>query len=129
MTGRLSRQKLASYCAERLSVDDWSCIEKLAAHLLDTRRVDELELIARDIEALLAERGTVIADVYTVETISKMTRKEIADFLQRAYEANQVLMREHIEPMAIGGVRIQTPDARLDATIRTRLEKLKLRGM
>lgn len=124
MIKRLSRRQLATYCAEALHAGDDSCIDKLAAYLIESGRVAEVDLIVRDIEDELLQRGTVVADVTSAQTLTEQTRAAIAQFLQDAYAAEAVLTRETVEPEVIGGVRIRSADAEFDGTVQARLQRL-----
>lgn len=124
MTKRLSRHQLAKYCAAQLLQKDYSCIDKLAAYLIDSGRVGEVDLVVRDIEAIMLESGVVIADIVSAQKLTEQTRAAIGRFLRDAYDAEHVESREHVEPDVIGGVRIRTADAELDGTVQARLQKL-----
>lgn len=125
MAVRVSRRKIAAYCADRLIAGDTSVADQLAAYLIDERRTREVELVVRDIEAALAARGVMIADVASATKLSDATKKAIGAFLTETDNSKRVYLRESLDPTLLGGVRVTTPDAELDATIRRKLTTLK----
>lgn len=125
MAVRVSRRKIAAYCADRLIAGDTSVADQLAAYLVDERRTREVELVVRDIEAALAARGVMIADVASATKLSEATKKAIGSFLTEADGSTRVYLREALDPSLLGGVKVTTPDAELDATIRRKLTTLK----
>lgn len=118
-----SRRKLAEYVAERLLLKDEAIITQLAALIIVEQRERETELIVRDVEGSLARRGVLVATIETAETITQKVRTEIVKLLKYP----EVRLREIVTPELIGGVRIRTPDAVLDATIAQKLHALKSR--
>jgi F0F1-type ATP synthase delta subunit len=125
MAVRVSRRKIAAYCADRLIAGDTAVAEQLAAYLIDEHRTREVELVVRDIEAALAARGVMIADVASATKLSEVTKKAIGSFLTEADGSTRVYLRESLDPSLLGGVRVTTPEAELDATIRRKLTTLK----
>lgn len=123
MAGRLSRRKMAEYVADRLNVKESAAqaLSEVAAYLLETKRMREAELVARDIEQALATKGIVIADVTSAHTLADTLKKNIASLL----EAKELHIREAVDPTVLGGVRIDMPGKRLDATLRRRLHALQ----
>lgn len=125
MAGRISRRKIASYYADELLAGKKDIATQLAAFLIDTRRQRELDLIVRDIELALADRGVLVADVASSRDLSQAAKKSITDFLQVSQGARTVTLREHVDATLLGGVRIGIPGAAVDATLRRKLNLLK----
>lgn len=125
MAGAISRRKVAEYTAERLLAGDKDILTQLAAYLVDTRKVRTLELVVRDIEAALAERGVLVADVRSAHDLTASIKRELTAFLADTTGAKTVQLRESIDPTLIGGVQVETPSATLDTTIKHKLQQLK----
>jgi F-type H+-transporting ATPase subunit delta len=126
---KISRRKLALHAAQRLAGGDAvsDVMRELGAYLIESRRQRELELIVRDIETALLSKGIAIADTTSARALSKAATDDITAMIKSNYSGvKQVLLRERIDPSVIGGVRIELPDRQLDATVRTKLEKLTL---
>lgn len=123
MQPKLSRRKIARYAADAI-VDhglDAGLLETVAAYLVDTRRVRETELVVRAIQQELVDRGVTIAEVTSAYPLDQQLRERI----QRLVGTDRVYLREIVDPSVLGGVRIDTPGRRLDATIRHRLTALR----
>ncbi len=128
MASRLSRRKIASYVADKL-VDGSpkkAVLREVAAYLIMTRRTRELELLVRDIEDLLAERGVVVADVVSAHALTSATRAEIEKLVG---VATTLQLREFVDPSVLGGVRIDLPGKRFDGTILRKLTALKAKQL
>lgn len=126
---KISRRKLALYAAKRLSDGDKasSVMRELGAYLIDSRRGRERELIVRDIETALLSRGIAIATTTSARPLSNTALSDITAMIKASYsDITKVVMRQNIDTAVIGGVKIELPDRQLDATVRTKLEKLTL---
>lgn len=123
MANRLSRRKIALYVADRLSGGAKlpAVMKEAAAFLVDTRRTRETDLLVRDIEAELAARGTVVADVTTAFGLNDEIKKQIAQMVG----AKDLQLRETVDQSVLGGVQIDIPGKRFDGTLRHRLAALK----
>lgn len=156
---RTLRRKLARHVAERLLAGDAAVIDELAALIVHERREREIDLLVQDIEAELAERGTVVATVESARALDAATKDAIKRLLSsnsgmeslasvegrsaarasrkdarseaRAPETDgsgqsvNVLLRESIDQALIGGFKLRTPTATLDATIAKKLNDLR----
>ena len=89
----------------------------------------EVDLLVRDIEAELAERGEIVASVESARALDDSTRRKIEQFLASAASDKnskpKVSLRESIDPTLIGGFKLQTPTATLDATVSKKLNDLR----
>jgi F0F1-type ATP synthase delta subunit len=125
MAIKLSRRKLAAHVTEQLLAGKASAVMQLAAYLVDTRRTRELPLVVRDIEAAMAERGVVVADVATASTLSENAAQAIRDYIAGQYDGAQVQLRLSEDASLLGGAKIHLPGAELDTTIRRKLTTLR----
>ncbi|MCB9819707.1 F0F1 ATP synthase subunit delta [Candidatus Nomurabacteria bacterium] len=124
MADRISRRKIAKYAAAEIAAGNIEALDEVAAHLIDTQRSKEAELVARDIEAALAESGEVIATVTTARKLTGESRSAVKSYVIRVTGANKVIIRETVDPSVIGGVKIALPGRLLDTTVAAKLEKL-----
>lgn len=124
MASRISRRKIAAYYADELLAGR-DITNALAAYLVDSRRTREAELIVRDIEMALAERGVLVADVASCRTLSPQAKAAVQAYLTQVTSASQVQLRESVDSTLLGGVRIAAAGRELDATLRNRLNLLK----
>lgn len=123
MASRLSRRKIAHYAVTQVTSGKkyHDVIKEVAAYLVQSRRTRELGLLVRDIEGEFADRGIVVADVTSARALTDALKKQIAALVG----AKDLQVRETIDPSVIGGVRIDIPGKRLDATVKRTLLALK----
>ncbi|MEP6710249.1 MAG: F0F1 ATP synthase subunit delta [Candidatus Saccharibacteria bacterium] len=125
MALRLSRRKISVYFADEFIKGNKEIAQQLAGFLVETRRTDELELIVRDIETALGDRGVVVADVDSARELSSEAKKSVASFLKESRSAKTIHLRENVDQTLLGGARITTAGFELDATLRRKLTALK----
>ena len=125
----VSRRKLAKYAAEQILAGNDVVLEEIAALLIYEKHEREVDLLVRDIEAELAENGEIVASVESARALDDNTRRKIEQFLAAvASDKNskpKVSLRESIDPTLIGGFKLQTPTATLDATVSKKLNDLR----
>lgn len=125
----MSRRKLAKYAAEQILAGNDAVLEEIAGFLVHEKHEREVELLARDIEAELAAHGTVVATVESARALDLATKDEIKNLLSSKTNASdqdvKVLLRESIDQALIGGFKLRTPTATLDATIAKKLNDLR----
>lgn len=80
----VSRRKLAKYAAEQLLAGNDAVLEEIAGFLIYEKHEREVELLARDIEVELAERGTVVATVESATPLDEAARQEVEGLLSSA---------------------------------------------
>ncbi len=83
-------------------------------------------MIARFAELLRRERGIALAQVRTALPLDDTQRAEIASRL-RALTGSEIEMDETVDPDLIGGVAVRIGDQLYDASVRSRLERLRAR--
>lgn len=120
----ISRHKLAKATAAAIADGDTKGVQRLAAYLVDERRTGEAELVVRDIEKALTDRGIVVADVTSARKLSSEAAQSITSFIKSKTSAEVVHLREHIDESVIAGVRLSYGDKLLDATVTAKLERL-----
>ena len=119
---KLSRRKLAVFVADELqSGDGEKAVSQAAAYLIETKQKHSVELLVRDIEEILADNGTVVADVTSARKLSEDEKLAIAKLL----DAKKLYTRETVDPSVLGGVHIAAGGKRLDSTLKHRIDSLK----
>lgn len=125
----VSRRKLAKYAAEQIIAGNDTIMEEIASLLVYEKRQCDIELLVRDVEAELAEHGEIVASVESARKLDVDTKREIEKYLMSAVGANnnksKVTLKESIDPTLIGGFKLRTPTATLDATIAKKLNDLR----
>ncbi len=120
----LSRRKLAIHATDRLLDGDTSIVQELAAYLIASGRERESELLVRDIEQIMSDKGILVADVTTAHTLDKALEEEIISLLKKETDSTQVVIRTTVDPLLIGGMKIVLPDQLLDTSVRRKLTAL-----
>lgn len=77
----VSRRKLAKYAAEQLLAGNDAVLEEIAGFLIYEKHEREVELLARDIEVELAERGMIVATVESARALDEATKDAIKRLL------------------------------------------------
>ena len=125
----VSRRKLAKYAAEQIMAGNDTIMEEIASLLVYEKRQREIELLVRDVESELAEHGEIVASVESARKLDVDTKREIEKYLMSAVGANnnksKVTLKESIDQALIGGFKLRTPTATLDATIAKKLNDLR----
>lgn len=125
---RISRRVIARTIAEKLvqepaRQDHW--VRALAAYLVEANRTNDAELIVNDIEhELYVQDGRLLVKVTSARSLTSEVRKTLTALLTDHTKAKQVLVTEAVDPALIGGLVATTADAELDASVRTKLNKL-----
>jgi F-type H+-transporting ATPase subunit delta len=83
-------------------------------------------MVDRFAELLRRERGIVLAEVRTVLALEPEQRDEIAARL-RALTGDSVEINEVVDESLIGGIAVRIGDQLYDASVRSRLERLRAR--
>ena len=129
MAGRLSRRRLAQYVADGLVIGEKQSVilHQLAAYLVENRRTSEIELVVRDIEYYLSDKGYVSTTVTSAFDLTAETKKAIEVFVKQKTAASQVSLAIHIDQSVIGGVKISLPGYEINQTVSHQLTVLKTR--
>lgn len=124
---KVSRRVLARYIAAELQAgaNKRATIESLAAYIISHRLQSQLDLIVADVAANLAALGHIEADVTTARPLEASLRQELVDYVKRIEGVSDVTLVEHVDPTILGGVVIETPRKRFDASISMKLKRLK----
>ncbi len=121
MAERITRRKIAAHVASELVAGNKAIIDQLAGFIVATGRQREAQLIMRDIEDALAERGIVIATATTAHGLNS----DLTAAIKRMVSGQTVIIREQTDPSLISGLLLQTPGRRYDGTIRHRINELR----
>jgi len=82
-------------------------------------------LIINDIaHELYAQSSHLLVDVTSARKLTDAVRAELKRTLLAATNARRVELAEHVDPTLLGGLVARTPDAELDASVRTKLKQL-----
>jgi F0F1-type ATP synthase delta subunit len=123
----LSRRLLAKYIATRLASGESHAdiMQQLAAYIVDHRLENDRERILNDIRLQLARLGTSSAQVITARPLTDDLRTQLEAHILAMTNASSVSLIERVDPAIKGGVIIETPDKRYDASVATKLKQLR----
>ena len=123
MQSKLPRRKIAEYAAGQIVAGKpvASVLDEVAAYLIESGRVREQTLVVRAIEDALAESGVVVGDVTSARTLDAQQRAEV----KKLIGAREVHLREIVDPTVLGGVLVETPGTKLDATLQRKILALR----
>jgi F0F1-type ATP synthase delta subunit len=119
-----TRTQVAEYVASHLAKDRSDAMRQAAAWLVATGRSRQASYLARDIAAALAGQGYVSARITTARPLTPAVRSTVEAFLRTETGAREIELETIVDTAIIGGARIETPTAELDATVRRQLAKL-----
>lgn len=119
----LARTLAAKLLAEPAKRQHW--ITATAAYLVEHNMVGNIDLLVNDIAHELYEQGGhLLVDVTSARKLSASVQGDLVQMLQQATGAKRVELSEQVEPDLLGGLVARTPDAILDASVRTKLKQL-----
>ena len=126
---KLSRRVVTEHIAEQLlaGAPQQKLIEQLAAYLIESRRTKELNLMVRDIQYYLADKGHVSGTVTTAFELSQATKDALNAFAKAETNAKQVNLDTIVDPTVLGGMKISIPGKELDTTVSRKITLLKTR--
>jgi F0F1-type ATP synthase delta subunit len=100
-------------------------LRRLAAHLLRTNRVADVDLLVNDIAAeLQAQAGHLSVEVTSARKLTPAARNAISKQLLGLTGASAVDLYETVDADLVGGFVARTPEAELDASLQHGLRKL-----
>ena len=120
----MTRMEVARYVAENLKNGRSLAVDQAAAWLVSTGKTRQSRYLVRDVAAIIARTGHVFVIVTTARPMSIEARRSIEAFVKTATGAHAVELQMEVDPMVVGGVRIETPTAVLDSTVHTKLANL-----
>lgn len=124
---KLSRRVLARHVAAELQAgkNRKDVVQSLAAYIIEHRLHGQLELILADVAANLAALGHIEATVTTARPLTDDLRKELLVYVERVEGSSDITLNESVDPSLLGGVIVETPGKRFDASVSTKLKRLR----
>lgn len=124
---KLSRRVLARHIALQLQAgtERKAVVSDLAAYIVEHRLHSQLELILADVAANLATLGHIEATVTTARPLTAELKQELTNYIKRIEKVNDITLNESVDPALLGGVIVETPGKRFDASIATKLKRLR----
>lgn len=102
---------------------DWA--KQVAAFLIEQRQTTRLDAVLRRMAALRQAQGVVEATVTVARPLSLANRTALEALIKaQVPHAQHITWRIVLDPVVIGGIRLQVAGLELDATIRHQLQQL-----
>lgn len=120
----VSRMQVAAGVADQMEAGRAQAVKSAAAWLVDHGRIREARYLARDVAAILADRGYLLVNVTTARPLDEGARQKIVAFIKEQTGARELELVATVDKSLIGGVQIETPLAALDASVRTKLARM-----
>jgi F0F1-type ATP synthase delta subunit len=100
--------------------------KEVAAYLLESRRVGDLDSILRDVQADWAKAGYLEIIAESAHPLTATLRAEITRRAKAIYpDTKRVVITEENNPEIIGGVRLSLPGKQLDLSVEAKLNRFK----
>ncbi|MGZ6004672.1 MAG: F0F1 ATP synthase subunit delta [Candidatus Saccharimonadales bacterium] len=100
--------------------------QQIAAYLLDSGQVANLDSLMRDVMAYRAEHGVVEVEATSASRLSAEDIADIKAILKQEYpQAKTIDVDQARESEVMGGVKLDMPGEQLDLTVRAQVNKFK----
>lgn len=120
------RHDLAQVLAHRVSGDQSKLAKEIAAFLLETNQVSQLESLLRDVRAIHEGEGHIEADVSLAHDVTPEVLNEVKQIIKRAKpHAKTVVVHPIHDTDVIGGLKVRLSNEQLDMTVRAQLDTFK----
>ncbi len=125
---KYSRRQLANYAVNELLAGQSP--ERVARHLAiglaESGRRKEEDLLLKDIEYTLEERGILVqAKVSSTHTLSPAIHAELKSHLKKATGARQISLESRQDKSLLGGIKIETSIRSWDKSLKKVLEDVR----
>jgi F0F1-type ATP synthase delta subunit len=126
---KVGRLKIAKLMVDELeqSQDSALLAKKLAAYLLDSNRVNELEPLLRDMIYYRQQKGVVEATLTTAHPFNPASKSLILTMIRsNSTNAKKIILNQKMDKSLLGGLNLMIGSEDLvDLTIRTKLNRFK----
>lgn len=123
-----SRTKLAAHIADAIKKgSDESIAESVAAYLIQAGKTADLDSVMRDVQEIrAAQHGVVELTARSAYPLDSAEKAEIERVAKGQYPgAKEVIIHEVHDESVVGGASLSLAQANLDATIKTKLNRLR----
>src|SRR5690349_10474777 len=119
-----SRMQVAAEVADRIKSGRREVVREAAAWLVERGRARDGRYLARDVAAILAGRGYLQVQITSARRLDDGALRKVEHFIKAETGAHELEVSATVDKEMIGGVKIETPLAVLDGSIRTKMEKM-----
>jgi F0F1-type ATP synthase delta subunit len=120
----ISRMQVAATVADRLRSGRRKAVQEAAAWLVERGKVRDGRYLAHDVATILAGRGYLLVHITAARRLDGSALHKVEHVIKEQTGAKDLELEVIIDPSVIGGLKIETPLAELDNTVRSKMEKL-----
>lgn len=120
----ITRSALARFLTEEPPNRRPHAVRQAAAWLIRTGQVRRAGELVMEVARLQSEDGRLWARVTTARPLASDSLRVIEDYLKNRTGCRELELETAVNAALIGGLRIETADQSLDATIQTKLRRL-----
>lgn len=121
-----TRQDLATIIARNSGKNHAKLAREIAAYLLDTKQVYQLESILRDVQAKRETEGHIEAEVTVAHDVSPEVLEEVQAIIKHAKpNAKTVSANQVVDSSLVGGLKVRLAHEQLDMSVRAKLDTFK----
>ncbi len=127
----VSRRLLARSVVDQLleqSVSVQDIAQRLAAYLIQSKQANRVDELIGEIAYELSLRGTVEATVTTARPLDSELRTQVIDYIKAHENGVEIQLNEVVDATILGGIIIETPSMRYDASAKGTIKQLKSLG-
>jgi F0F1-type ATP synthase delta subunit len=124
----ITRMQVARYVATQLPQKRRQALREAAAWLIETGRTRQAKYLLQDVAMVLAQDGYLAAQLTTARPLESAVQAEIETFLAKLTETRHVELTAIVDADLMGGMRLTTPTAELDTSVRSKLAALASSG-
>jgi F0F1-type ATP synthase delta subunit len=119
-----SRMQVAAELADRLKSGRHDAVTAAAAWLVERGRARDGRYLARDVAGILAARGYLLVEITSAHRLEESALRKVEHFVKEQTGVRELEVVQYVDKSLIGGVKIETPSAILDGSVRTKMEKM-----
>jgi len=120
----MTRMEVARYVAQNLTAGRSQAMNQAAAWLIDGGKARQVRYLAADVARIVAQSGHLYVVVTTARPLTAEAKSEVVPYIKTATGASTIEISEVVDPLVLGGVRIETPTSVLDDTVQSKLANL-----
>lgn len=126
----ISRRVIARSIADQLlsGASMRTVVPRLAAYLIEHKQIHQMDQLIGDISHEFSRRQTTRVIVTTARPLAESLRDDVIAKVRSMEAADHVELEEVVDTQLIGGIIIETPSQRFDASVARDLKQLRTVG-
>jgi|SRR3989338_3806030 len=126
----ISNNQIACACClvlkDKTPAEQFVVFKKIVQFLARKHLLSKTSDILLQLEKIInSNEQKIIAKILSAKKLSKETKKDIANSLEKRYSAKEVVLEEKIDEKLLGGFRVEANDEVIDFSMKNKIVKLK----